>query len=144
MYRIPTQRPHPLFAHLNGWRRIGVVLVFAWMVTGGGVLWRTPEVVAEAFPALAESVMGTRSIPAPELKEELEAAKMKQLGRALKPWEMEWSPMREVPIRLPAQVPPITRWLLLFAVPLLTWQLVELLVCVALWVRAGFARSPGR
>lgn len=62
--------------------------------------------------------MGTRSIPAPELKEELEAAKVKQLGRALKPWEREWNPMRQVPTPLPPQVPPVTRWFLLFAVPL--------------------------
>lgn len=50
MCRIPTRRPPPLFAYLNGWRRIGVVLVFTWLLVAGAILWRSPEVVADAFP----------------------------------------------------------------------------------------------
>jgi hypothetical protein len=139
MNRIMTRRCHPLLSHLNGWRRIGVVLVCAWLGLAGSVLWRAPEEVAAAFPGLAEPAWGTRSVPAPELKAELEATKVRELGRALKPWEMEWNPIREEQVQLAPEVRPVTRWLLLFAVPLLAWYLVELLVRVALWVRAGFA-----
>lgn len=144
MHRSPPQRLPHLFADLNGWRRIGVVLVFVWLVIAGTVLWRMPEVAADVFPMLADPVVGTRLIPAPELKEELEAAKVKQLGRALAPWEMEWNPMREVPVHLPAEVSPLTRWLLLFSVPLLTWHVVELVVRVVLWVRVGFTSDLDR
>lgn len=144
MYRTPPHRPAPLFSHLNGWRRIGVVLVVVWLAIAGTVLWRSPDMVASVFPELAEPVTSMHSVRAPELKEELEAAKVKQLGRPLKPWEMEWNPVREVPVQAGVQIPAVTRWLLLISVPLLAWQLVELLVWVVLWVRAGFMRQPGR
>jgi hypothetical protein len=35
----PSRHP-PLLAHLNGWRRIGVVLVGIWLIVAGTILWR--------------------------------------------------------------------------------------------------------
>jgi len=139
----PSRHP-PLLAHLNGWRRIGVVLVGVWLIVAGTILWRAPEIVTDLWPGLAEPVHGTRAVHAPELQEELEAAKTKKLGRELAPWEKVWYPTREIPAILPAELPVLTRWFLLFSVPVLTWQVAELLVWLMLWIRAGFAGRAGR
>lgn len=137
------QHTPDLFNDLNGWRRIGVVLVVGWLLAASALLFRAPDLSAELLPGLAEPVIGTLSIPAPELKEQLEAAKVKKLGRALMPWEMEWAPTREVPAQVGVEIPLVTRWLLLLAVPFLAWQGIELLVRLVLWVRAGFAGASG-
>ncbi|MDK6079489.1 hypothetical protein [Massilia varians] len=139
----PSRHP-PLLAHLNGWRRIGVVLVGIWLIVASTILWRAPERVTEIWPGLAEPVHGTRAVHAPELQEELEAAKAKKLGRALEPWEKVWYPTRAIPAILPAELPVLTRWFLLLSVPVLTWHIVELLVRLVLWIRAGFTGSPRR
>lgn len=139
-----TRGHPPLLAHLNGWRLIGVVLVAAWLIVAGTILWRAPEIVTDAWPGLAEPVHGTRSVYAPELQEELEAAKVRKLGRELEPWEKVWHPTREIPAILPAELPVPTRWFLLLSVPVLTWYIVELLVGLILWVRAGFTGGPRR
>jgi hypothetical protein len=134
----------PLLAHLNGWRRIGVVLVVVWLIVAGTVLWRAPQMVTDVWPGLAERVHGTRSVYAPELQEELEAAKVRKLGRELAPWDKVWHSTREVPAISPAELPVQTRWFLLLSVPVLTWQVTEHLVRLMLWVRAGFAGRPSR
>lgn len=144
MDSYPSRNPSPLLATLNGWRRIGVVLVGLWLLVAGTILWRAPELVTDVWPGLAEPVHGTRSVHAPELQEELEEAKVRKLGRELQPWEKVWHPTREIPAILPAELPVLTRWFLLFSVPVLTWYIVELLVGLILWVRAGFAGRPGR
>lgn len=120
---------------LNGWRRLGAVLVGAWLMIATVVLWNGPELVLQNFPELGVQKMGTYPVAAPELRERLEAEKVQKLGRELKPWEMEWNPVRNVPVVIGTDLPQITRFVLLFGFPAALWFLTEALAAVAIWVK---------
>jgi hypothetical protein len=126
---------------LNGWRRLGVVVVGWWLIVAAALLWRAPERVLQHLPQLGVQQMGAYPVPAPELKEDLEAAKARKLGRELMPWEMEWNPVRYVPIQVGTILPEWTRWATLLGTPVIGWIFIEALAVVGLWVIAGF--RPG-
>jgi hypothetical protein len=123
---------------LNGWRRLGAVLVGAWLLGAATLLWGSPELVLQQLPQLGVQQMGSYPTPAPELKEELEAEKSRQLGRKLMPWEMEWNPVRYVSIPIGTILPVKTAWAILLGVPIFGWILGEAFASIGQWVAAGF------
>lgn len=127
---------------LNGWRRLGIVLIGIWIVMASYVLRNAPDRILHHFPELGVQKIGAFRVPAPELKEKLEADKVRKLGRELMPWEEEWNPVRLVAVPIGTELPQTTRFILLLAIPAATWLLAEALAWIARWVRAGFVRAP--
>lgn len=125
---------------LNGWRRIGVVLVATWLGAASFVLWVHPDEVVRRFPDVGKHEIGSYPVPAPELKDEIEASESQRLARPLEPWKKEWNPVRWVraPIGI-VSLPSTTRLLILIIVPILAWILVELLAATVRWIGVGFS-----
>ncbi len=134
---------------LNGWRRLGIVIVALWLIV----------VISSAFTEYSSKSNGFfvfQSLPSgisvsgnkvtlpngktialteeEEFKLRYEAEKA---GKPLPPWEIDWLQIASVP-----KVAEI-RWLRLglFALlaPLTAWLLIELAVLTAAWIRRGFA-----
>lgn len=127
---------------LNGWRRIGIVLVTGWLIVLLFLVIYGED--TSAYGLISIEVEETRSfpIPAPELKAALEAKKVQKLGRELKPWEMEWNPTREGHVQL--RVSQLSASKLFYAAvlwPMLVWLLAECGTFVVRWVMAGFRQS---
>lgn len=123
---------------LTGWRRLGIVITAVWLLGAAALLWGGPTQVLRVFPGLGTQDFATSSIPAPELRTGLEAAKSRKLGRDLLPWEKEWNPVRVVSVPSEATLPHATRWFILFGLPAIYWIFTEILALIFGWVKAGF------
>jgi len=131
---------------LNGWRRLGIVLVALWIT---GVL---AVVILELSYSVKSGTFVYQSIPAGTV---IEPGKVylpdgriipiddidPTTGRRLPPWEVDWSKQTEVPS--------ITniRWLRLslvtLLIPTIAWIVAELAVVIAAWVVRGFKNRSG-
>lgn len=126
--------------HLNGWRRLGIALFAVWFVTFATVLGLSESARNHNFIAFSAVRTKAVMVPAPEMKEKIESEKVRQLGRPLMPWEMEWNPRKTV--QVPEQVMEVSTvkvLLLAIAFPTAIWLLIEGVALTARWIIAGFA-----
>lgn len=125
---------------LNGWRRIGIVLVLLW-ISYVGFLVSTNDHVRQ-HPFVARLVIVKKSfmtvVPSDQRNEERE----RYLGRALKPWERSWNDLAMTEHQVEVRVLSADRVIGLMVIPpAITWLIVECLVLIARWIAAGFRRT---
>ncbi|MES2282842.1 MAG: hypothetical protein V4542_15620 [Pseudomonadota bacterium] len=131
--------------NINGWRRLGIVLSILWVAAFTAAVCLDKTFREHDFIATELKVSRSIQVAAPGLKEMKEAEKVRQLGRALKPWEMEWNPTKTVEVT--DRIREVSAWkflLVALAFPAFIWVFIEAGVVVSRWVIAGFrvARKP--
>ena len=126
---------------LNGWRRIGVVLVIFWFVIIAGITiteLSTSEVIAFTYQTIPKGTKVEGNIVTLPNGETIEIYVPRDLltGEKAKPWEIDWS-----------KYPQITKvqyinWSLLagalLAIPFAAWIILEALAYAIRWIRQGF------
>tara|TARA_R110001599_G_scaffold159052_2_gene346196 strand:- start:9020 stop:9421 length:402 start_codon:yes stop_codon:yes gene_type:complete len=124
---------------LNGWRRLGVVLILVWLIVLTGVLLLSTEAKKSGFLRNIEVTTSSISVPAPELADQLEQVKREQLGRDLKPWEKEWNLQKTLEIQhTNLVISPLKIFLVGIVFPSIIWLLFEVITFLIRWIRRGF------
>ena len=143
-----------MWSPLNGWRRLGLVIVSLWIIAASAMAiveytFNSGSVFVYLTIPDGTVVAGNRvTFPngkvitlteIDEFKLRLQAEqgrKLLELGRAVSPWELDWSNLEEVP-----KVNQV-RWLRFAMVtvlaPLACWLVIEAFVLAVSWVRRGF------
>lgn len=123
---------------LNGWRRLGSVLVVAWIVGALTVSLLELQSNIDGYFVYGKIPTGTviqgnqATLPngqVVQLHQHLD-------GREVKPWEINWDNEPEIPRTK------VIRWSRLLgfglALPCIAWLLIEASVSSARWVACGF------
>jgi hypothetical protein len=123
---------------INGWRRIGIVLVSAWLLGSAGLAITEWSKAKDGFFVYLSLPTGTvfKGNEAVLLDGRVIQLNQKLAGEDIKPWDIKWDNEPEVPtIRH-------LHWFNLILVglvlPLMVWVVLELLVAVGFWVMCGF------
>ncbi len=136
---------------LNGWRRIGIVVVSLWIIVLLAVTFTEYSIKSAGFFVVQNIPVGTvidgNKVTLPDgkvitISEEEEFKLRLAKERNLTPWQIDWSEITSVP--KVAEV----RWqrlglLVLFA-PLIIWLFAEVAVLTVFWVRRGFVAGERR
>jgi hypothetical protein len=124
-----------MIVNLNGWRRVGVVLVLIWMllITFSTIVNYTHNgtnyLIYKSLPISIE-VTGNR-VKLPDGK-----VIILDVPETIKPWEIDWDNQTQVSMTYKFNYKNIFIFVIL--IPLLSWLLVEFLVKLVLWVISGF------
>ena len=131
---------------LNGWRRIGIVVVSLWIIVLFAVAFTEYSSQSDGFFVVQTIPVGIvvegNKVTLPDgkvitISKEEESAFRLVKGLDLAPWEIHWSEIPSVP--KVAEV----RWqrlgLLSLFVPLIIWLFAEAAVLAVSWIRCGFA-----
>jgi hypothetical protein len=132
---------------LNGWRRLGIVLVALWVILVVGTTVTELATSTSLLFSYQGIPVGTRVVGD---KVTLPDGKVISIrvpvdliaGEFAKPWEIDWSHYPEIPKTT------VVRWgrvsIAAAAVPIVFCLIAEILVAAVAWVRRGGFRDEGR
>lgn len=125
---------------LNGWRRLGAVIVVVWVL--GVVTWAVVEYNSSSSGVLVHhgipigTLVEGDKVTLPDGRTVTIDARDPVTGHPLAPWQVDWDAQTNVP-----RVTEV-RWLrfglALLIAPMCVWFLFELAVVVFKWVLRGF------
>ena len=130
-----------MIVNLNGWRRIGVILVVIWITL----------VITLTIGSYTHNSVNNLIYKAPTVGTIVDGNKIKypdgtifnlDIPENTKPWEIDWKSIvnnyQEMPMVYKFNYQNIFIYLL--GIPTLGWLLIELIVQSFLWVRKGFKK----
>ncbi len=134
---------------LNGWRRVGILLVMLWFVSAVSIALVEQSSESHGFFVLQSIPDGTiiegNKITLPDGKiiamteeDEFKSRYEKEkTGKPFHPWEIDFAKLPSVPKVT------VVRWvrlgLIALVAPLTAWLFVEVMVFAVAWVNRGFA-----
>jgi hypothetical protein len=128
---------------LNGWRRIGVVILLLWLIGITGITVFEFVNRTHVFFSRQDIPNGTKiegnNVTLPDGKVVTVRVPRDLLtGQLAKPWEMDWSLYPEIPKKT------VIQWNALgiaIVIPIVLWIIIELLVIAIGWIKCGFKES---
>ena len=131
---------------LNGWRRLGIALVGAWVVGCSALaifetVYAKPLAFTYSGPppgTVVDTNKGTITLPSGKTVRMWETAGSNSF-RDPYPWEINWADYPEVPLSTRIEWSRFVQVSLL--IPLVLWVLAEIGLVIVRWVIRGFAKA---